>query len=385
MDFKFTEEQLMIRDTAEAFLAEFSGSAAVREQMAAQPAAYDAELWRRICTDMYWQAIHVPEQYGGLGLGYVELLAVLEPMGRHLLCSPFFATVCLAANALLVAADDRQKAEFLAQIAAGTTATLAWTGARGQWSVAGVEGVWSRSGEDFVLNGQWRFVPDGHSAQLLVIAAREAGSDGEDGISLFVLPADAPGLGREWLPAMDQTRPQARLSCRDVVVPARGLLGEAGRAAPLLGKTLDLASIALAAEQVGGAQRVLDMSVEYSRERVQFGRSIASFQAIKHKAADLLLKVESARSAASYAACIAGRALLGDAGDAELREAASVAKAWCSDAYFLTAGSAIQIHGGIGVTWEYDLQLYFKRSRSSEVLLGNGAQHRERIAAMLLD
>ena len=394
MNFKFTEQQLMIRDTAEAFLAEVSGSAALRAAMAAQPTP-DPQLWQRICTEMYWQAMLIPEELGGLGLGYVELSAVLEPMGRHLLCSPFFASVCLAGNALLVTADPDQQAEYLPQLAQGTTATLAWSGRRGHWDATAVEGNWARRGDQFVLDGEWRFVLDGHSAELLIIAAREAGSSGADGISLFLLPADTPGVQREWLPTMDQTRPLAHLVCRQVALPAAALLGgaEAGSAGSGLARVLDLAAIALAAEQVGIAQQVLDLSVDYCRERHQFGRPIASFQAIKHKAADLLLQVESARSAACYGACIADQCMRGgeqaappNAGvDRELQEAASIAQAWCSDAAFLAAGSGLQMHGGVGFTWEYDIHLYFKRARSAEWLLGNAAQHRERVAALLLD
>ena len=384
MDFKFTEEQLMIRDTAEAFLAEVSSSEAVRAAMATE-LGYDRELWQRICAEMVWPAIHIPEQYGGMGLGYVELVAMLEQMGRYLLCSPFFSTVCLATNALLVAANDEQKAQYLPQIIEGKTATLAYTGCSGRWDAAAVEGTWERQGDQYFLNGTWRFVPDGHSAEILIIAAREPGSEGEQGISLFVVAADAAGIERKWLPTMDQTRKQAQLELSDVVVDAEAVLGQAGGAWPQLEQVVDLARIAVAAEQVGGAQQALDSTVAYTQERVQFGRSIASFQAIKHKAADMMLQVEAGRSAIYYAACIADEALSGGELGGELSEAASVAKAWCSDAYFFNAGTGIQLHGGVGFTWEYDIQLYFKRAKSSETFLGNGAQHRERIAAALLD
>jgi len=384
MEFRFTEEQEMIRATAEAFLAEASSSAAVRSAMVKE-SGYDADLWQRICNEMCWQAMHIPEQYGGLGLGYVELVATLEQMGRYLLCSPFFATVCLGANAILVAGSEQQKSEYLTQLASGTTATLAWTGSSGRWDANAVDVVCTADGEGFRLNGTYRYVPDGHTAQLLVVAARSQDSCGEDGISLFVVSADTAGITRQWLPTMDQTRRQAQLVLDDVRIPAHALMGDEGRGWPLLEKTIDLATVAVAAEQVGGAQQALDSTVAYLKERVQFGRVIASYQAVKHKAADMMVKVEASRSAVYYAACIADEALAGGPLGQELREAASIAKAYCSDAYFFNAGCGIQLHGGVGFTAEYDIQLYFKRAKSTETFLGDGAWHRERLARLLLD
>jgi alkylation response protein AidB-like acyl-CoA dehydrogenase len=384
VEFSFTDEQQMIRDTAEAFLAEVSSSEAVRAAMATE-SGFDPALWQRICAEMYWPALHIPEEYGGMGLGYVELVATLEQMGRYLLCSPFFSTVCLGVNALLVAGSEAQKAEYLPQIIEGRTATLAYTGSSGRWDAAAVEGICKKEGDDYVLDGSWRYVPDGHSADLLIVAARESGSEGEQGISLFVVPADTAGLEREWLPTMDQTRKQAELRLSGVKVPAANRLGVEGEAWGPLSNILDLARIAVAAEQVGGSQQVLDSTVAYTQERVQFNRSIASYQAVKHKAADMMVKAEAGRSALYYAACIAQDYLEGGPLASELAEAASVAKAWCSDAYFFNAGCGIQLHGGVGFTWEYDIQLYFKRAKSSETFLGDGAFHRERLAGQLLD
>jgi alkylation response protein AidB-like acyl-CoA dehydrogenase len=384
MDFKFTEEQAMIRDTAEAFLAEVSTSAAVRQAMATE-SGYDPELWRRICEDMFWQAIHIPEKHGGMGLGYVELVAMLEQMGRYLLCSPFYATVCFGVNALRVAGSEAQQAQYLPQIVAGATATLAYTDASGHWDAQAVSATCVGEGASFTLNGRYRYVPDGHTADLLVVAAREPGSQGASGISLFVLPAATAGVSRRWLPTMDQTRRLAEIELNDVVLDASALLGEAGQAWPQLSRIIDLATIAIAADQVGGAQQSLDLSVAYMHERVQFGRVIASYQALKHKAADMMVKAEAGRSALYYAACIADEALAGTALADELPEAASIAKAYCSDAYFFNAGCGIQLHGGVGITEEYDIQLYFKRAKSTESFLGNSAWHRERLAQQLLD
>lgn len=385
MDFAFTEEQEMIRDTAAAFLAEVSTSEAIRTVMATER-GYDPELWQRICGEMYWQAIHVPEAYGGMGLGYVEVVAMMEQMGRYLLCSPFFSTVCLATNALLLAGNEEQKSHWLGRLCTeGLTATVAFNGGVSRWDASSISATFRRDGERFILNGSYRYVIDGHTSELLIVAAREEGSSGEEGVSLFLLDAATDGVEAKWLPTMDQSRKQASLELVDVVVGADALMGEAGKGWPALASVLDLATVALAAEQVGGSQQLLDMTVDYTSERVQFNRTIASFQAIKHKAADMMLQTEVARSGVYYAACVAQEALAGGELASELPEAASVAKSYCSDAYFAIAGDALQMFGGVGFTWEYDVHLYFKRAKSSEHMLGNGALHRERLAAMLLD
>jgi alkylation response protein AidB-like acyl-CoA dehydrogenase len=352
---------------------------------------YDDEVWQRICGEMYWQAIHIPEEFGGMGLGYVELVAMMEQMGRYLLCSPFFSTVALATNALLVAGTDEQKAQYLAQICEGTlTGTLAYTGAvagerAGQWGSEAVTATYRKDGDHYLLDGTLRYVPDGHTAGLLIVAARSEGSTGDEGISLFALPADTAGVSTSWLPTMDQTRKQGEVVLAGVSVPAAALMGAEGNAASDLEKIIALANIALAAEQMGGAQQVLDITVEYTKERAQFNRPIASFQSIKHKAADMMTRVEVARSGVYYAACIAQEALVGGELAGELAEAASIAKSYTSDAYFKNAGEGIQMHGGVGFTWEYDVHLYFKRAKASEHFLGNGAYHREQLAKLLLD
>ena len=387
MDFAFTEEQQMIRESAESFLADLSGSEAIRQAMATEQ-GYDAALWTRICSEMYWQALHVPEQYGGMGLGFVELAALFEQMGRFLLCSPFLSN-CIATNAILAAGSDEQKQQWLPIIAeGGTTATLAYTGRVGGWDADAVTLEYAVQGASVILNGGLRYVPDGHTAGLLVVAAREAGTTGASGIGLFLVPADSAGLAASWLPTMDQTRKQAQIDFSDVEVASENLMPNMGNAWSTLQKVVQLAQVCVAAEQMGGAQQVLDMSVAYTKEREQFGRTIASFQAIKHKMADMMLKCEVSRSAVYYAACVAQEALFDDPASElahELADAAAMAKTYCSDTYFFNAGNAVQLFGGVGFTWEYDIHLYFKRARSSEAFLGNGAYHRERIASRLLD
>lgn len=381
MEFAFSDEQEMIRASAEAFLADVSDSAAVRAAMASE-AGHDPALWQRLCSEMVWPAIHIPEQYGGLGLGFVELAILLEQMGRRLLCSPFFASACLATPALLLGGSEAQKARWLPQLAEGSlTATLAYA-ADNRQGLDAVQASARAEGEGFVLDGVLRQVIDGHSADLLIVAAR-----GAQGISLFAVEAATPGISRRLKPTLDQTRKLAEVQLEQVYVGADALLGGVGQGGPLLERVLQLACAALAAEQTGGAQQSLDLTLAYIQERQQFGRPIASFQAIKHRAADMMLEVECARSAAYYAACAAQEALdaQGDpAVAAELPLAAALAKARCSEAFFHCAAESIQLHGGVGFTWEYDPHLYFKRARASEAFLGAPSWHRERIATALL-
>ncbi|MDH4611519.1 acyl-CoA dehydrogenase family protein [Pseudomonas sp. BN102] len=381
MEFAFSDEQEMIRESAESFLADVSDSAAVRAAMASE-LGHDPALWQRLCTDMVWPAIHIPEQYGGLGLGFVELAILLEQMGRRLLCSPFFSTACLATPALLLAGSEAQKAHWLPQLADGSlTATLAYA-SNDRNGLDAVQAGFRSEGRGFVIDGRLRQVVDGHSAGLLIVAAR-----GSQGVTLFAVAADTPGIRRRLLPTLDQTRKLAELEFNHVYVEADALLGTPGQGGELLEKVLQLACAALAAEQTGGAQQALDLTLAYSAERQQFGRAIASFQAIKHRAADMMLEVECARSAAYYAACVAEEVLAPN-GDktvaAELPLAAALAKSRCSEAFFQCAAESIQLHGGVGFTWEYDPHLYFKRARASEALFGAPSWHRERIATALL-
>jgi alkylation response protein AidB-like acyl-CoA dehydrogenase len=374
MNFAFNEDQEALRSSARSFLEDKSTSEIVTKVMESE-AGFDPDLWKSLGAELGWTAVSIPEAYGGLGLTYIELVALLELMGESLLCAPFFSTICLAGNALLVAGTEEQKQEHLPGIAAGETiATLAFSEANGRWDARGIEAVAKKDGGDFVLNGTKTFVIDGHTANLLIVAARREGSQDEDGVSLFVVPADTAGIERSLLPTMDQTRKQAEIKLGGVRVPASALMGEEGQGWGKLSKILDLAAIALSAEQVGGAQRCLDMSVQYAKERIQFGRPIGSFQAIKHKCADMMLKVESARSASYYAGWAAS------VDDAELPVLASLAKAYCSDAYFKCAAESVQIHGGVGFSWEYAVHLYFKRAKSSETFLGDAAYHRELVA-----
>jgi alkylation response protein AidB-like acyl-CoA dehydrogenase len=377
MKFAFTEEQEELREAARAFLGDQSGSEQVRHAMALE-SGFDPSMWKQIGSELGWASVSIPEAYGGIGLGYVELVALMELMGEHLLCAPFFSTVCLAGNALLVGGTEAQKQEWLPRVAEGQLiATLAHAEPGSGSDPFDFGCVVAEEGGELVLRGEKRFVVDGATAELLIVAARREGSQGADGVELVLVPGDAAGLARTPLPTMDATRRQASLRLDGVRVPAASRLGAPDTGAATLARALDLAAIALAAEQVGGAQRCLDLSVAYAKEREQFGRPIGSFQAIKHKCADMMVQVESARSAAYYAGCVAAD----DAPD--LSRVASLAKAYCSEAYFACAGESIQIHGGVGFTWEYDPHLYFKRAQASEQMLGTPSYHRERIAREL--
>jgi alkylation response protein AidB-like acyl-CoA dehydrogenase len=386
MEFAFTEEHLMIRDSAERFLAQASDSHAVRAAMN-RPDAHDPEVWQRIGQELYWPALMVPERFGGMGLGFVELAVLLEQSGRYLLGSPLFATACLATPALLLGHNEAVQEHWLGAIAAGgTRATLAFASVTGL-EACSVQTVAEPRPGGWTLDGEYAQVIDGASADLLVVAARTPGSQGEQGISLFVLPGDTPGVMRNPLATLDQTRRLAHIELRQVQLSdAQRLCGpEHGWA--VLRDTLLIAAIGLAAEQTGGAQQALDLTLAYIAERRQFKRTIASFQAIKHRCADMMLQVECARSAAYYAACVVQERLdpNGDAAVAtELELAAATAKIHASEAFFHCAAESIQLHGGVGFTWEYDPHLYFKRARAGEHLLGSPALHRERLAAHLL-
>lgn len=385
MEFAFNEEQRMIQDSAARFLAQASDSQAVRAAMS-RPEGHDPQVWERIAQELGWPALIVPERFGGLGQGFVDLAILLEQSGRHLLCGPLLATTCLATPALLLAKNPAAQQRWLSEIASGTTGTLAFASRPGL-EADSVQALAAPDGGGYRLSGKYLSVLDGADAQLLIVAARMPGSEGQAGISLFAVPADTAGIDRRALPTLDQTRRLAHLEFSDVAVGEEQLLCSAGQGWPLLRDTLLVAGIGLAAEQAGGAQQALDLTLAYTAGRQQFGRPIASFQAVKHRCADLMLELECARSANWYAACVAQERLdpQGDAAvAAELLEACATAQIHASEAFFHCAAESIQLHGGVGFTWEYDPHLYFKRARASEQLLGNPALHRERLAKLIL-
>lgn len=370
MAFAFTEEQEQFRDIVARFLRETSPTVEVRRLMETD-AGFDAGVWDRLNRELGLSAVHIPEAFGGQGFSFVELGIVCEEMGRALLCAPYFSSAVLAADAILHAGEPSRKADLLPSLATGERrGALAVTEPNGRWEAAAIETRATRNGAGFRLEGVKSFVIDGHTADVIVVAARAPGSAGEDGISFFTVNGDANGLERRLLETVDPTRKMARLTFRSV--PAEPL-GEPGAGAPALERILVDAATALASEMVGGAQQMLDSAIDYTKLRMQFGRPIGSFQAVKHKCADMLLEVELAKSAAYQAAS----AVADNAPDAPAL--ASLAKASASDTYLQAAADCIQLHGGIGFTWDNDTHLWFKRAKSSEVLFGDATHHRERM------
>jgi alkylation response protein AidB-like acyl-CoA dehydrogenase len=368
IQFAFTDEQEQFRSTLRRFLDDKSPTTEVRRLMAT-PEGYNAEVWRQLSEELALPGIHIPEQYGGAGFGMVELCIVMEELGRSLLCAPYFSSAVLAANAILNAGTEQQKSSFLPDIAAGKRlATLAITELNGSWDPKEIELIATPDADGYRLDGAKSYVVDGHEADLLVVAARVPKTTGLEGLGLFTLDAKAGGVERRLLESMDPTRKIARIDFRGAHA---NLLGNLNDGATAITRTLDQAAVALANEMAGGAQALFDSAIDYSKLRVQFGRTIGSFQAIKHKCADLLLDVELAKSAAYYAAQAAA------VDDPEWPALASLAKAAASDTYIRIAAECIQIHGGIGFTWDNDTHLWFKRAKSSEVFLGQPSYHRE--------
>jgi alkylation response protein AidB-like acyl-CoA dehydrogenase len=369
MRFSFTPEQEEFRAGLRRALEARAPTKEVRRLMATE-AGWERDGWQRLNTELGLTAIQIPEEYGGQGFGFGELGIVLEEMGRSLLCAPFLSTA-LAAMAIQNAGSEDQKLALLPALADGSrTATLAVTEDSGRNDAAGVAMTATQSGGVWRLVGTKSFVLDGHTADLIVVLARLAGSKGDAGLAFFTVDGEAAGLSRQRLDTMDETRKLARLQFASVEAAP---LGEPGKAAAAFDKTMQQAVICLANEMVGGADRLRQDALDYTKMRMQFGRSIASFQVTKHKAADMLVDVEMAKSAAYYAAAAL------DEGDDDLPALAALAKAAASEAYLQTAIHAVQMHGGIGFTWDNDTHLWFKRAKSSEILFGDANWHREQM------
>jgi alkylation response protein AidB-like acyl-CoA dehydrogenase len=373
MNFTPTAEQAEIRRAARRFLATHCASTQVRASMESE-VGYDVEAWSRAARELGWAAIAVPETFGGAGLGWAEVAAVAEEVGRANACLPFLSTACLATVTLLARPDCAAAGTYLPRIAGGEilgALAFAESPHAGPLDVATVA---AERSDGWVLSGTKRYVVDGHVADLLLVAARAPGTSGEEGVAVFAVDARSPGVERERVPALDPTRPLAVVTLRDVRVDRDALVGYA----PVLRRALDVGAVVLAAEQLGGAERCLEMATEYAKARVQFDRPIGSFQAIKHRLSDMLTAVETARSAVIWAASVAAS----DNGD-ELPLAASIAKSYCSEAFFRCAADCLQVHGGIGFTWEHDVHLYLRRARSTLTLFGSPARDRERVAQSL--
>ena len=374
MDIGFTEEQELLRDTARKFLDSECDTKFVRRMMATE-AAVTPEFWGRLAENG-WLGITYPEEYGGSGLGLVDLVVLMEEVGRAVMPGPFPATVLLGGAAIAEAGSAEQRIEFLPGITDGEIkATLAATEPNARWDAAGITLAAREARGGFTLSGTKLFVPDAHLADVLVVAARTRdGSTMEDGVSLFLVPKNTAGVEVRLLPSVDETRKLCEIRFDNVAVPATALLGELHAGWPALERVIDRAAVALSAEMCGAAQRVLDITVDYAKMRTAFGKPIGSYQGVKHKCADMLIEIENAKSLTYYAAWAV------DEGDAEAAMAVSMAKAAASDAGRKVCAAGIQLHGGIGMTWEHDLHLYLKRAKADEIAFGDATWHRERIA-----
>jgi len=361
MQTDYTEDQETFRETVKRFLQDKSQPADIR-RLIETTSGYDPTVWQQLCSEVGLTATHFPEEYGGYGFGVVELGIVSEAMGRYLYCGPFLASSVMAGQALLLAGSEAAKVGVLPGIAAGSTiATLVLDdlndpGRLGR-SLTAAQGR---------LSGSAGLVVDGQNANLLIVLAG-VGS----GLGLFSLEANAPGVTITPIETLDPTRKLARIEFADAEAEQISAVS-----VEALGQLWDHICLALAHEMIGGAEHLLETTVEYTKVRYQFGRPIGSFQGLKHRAADLLLEVECAKAATHHAAfCLAS-------GEGE-PYAASMAKAMASDAYMLAAKEAIQMRGGIGFTWEEDTHLWFKRAKSSEVFMGTPAIHRERMMTLM--
>ncbi|HEU4428702.1 MAG TPA: acyl-CoA dehydrogenase family protein [Myxococcota bacterium] len=364
-DFVFTDEHHELRKTVRAFLEKRSDEKAVRALMASAR-GYDPEVWKQLAEELGLAGLIIPEEHGGAGFGPIELLIAMEEMGRALLCAPFLGTSVCAARALLECADGVTQKELLAKIAAGAAVvSVAHAEPNGRWDLAGITLRAKGVGPSVTLDGEKTLLLDGHVADVLLVVAR-----GDAGLELLRVDAGAAGLTRESIPALDLTRKLARV--RFSRTPATRV--SSGDQTANLERVLAFTCAALAAEQVGGAQKCLELATDYAKSRLQFGRPIGSYQGIKHKCAEMLVAVEMAKSAAYNALFIAA------ANEPDFVEAAHLAKAYCSEAYFHAAADNIQIHGGMGFTWEASPHLYFKRAKASDLLFGDAAHHREELA-----
>jgi alkylation response protein AidB-like acyl-CoA dehydrogenase len=370
MRFALSAEQAELRNAARRYLATHWPSAQVRAVIDAGAEASESS-WKAIAKELGWPALLVPEAQGGLGLGWTEACILAEETGRTLACIPFLSTVCMATGALLAAESNASTARFLAGIATGTMRVALAYSERANADPMDVATTAREAGGEYVLSGTKRYVVDGSSADVLLVSARSPGTSDAEGLALYAVPAGTRGLELERTPSIDGTRSLATVTLREARLDRSARVGDGAA----LRRAVDRASIALAAECLGGAERCVEVATAYAKTRVQFDRPIGSFQAIKHKLADLFTAVETTRSAVRYAADAADRA-----DDAELAVAAALAKSYATEAFFRCAAESIQVHGGIGFTWEHDAHLFLKRARGSLVLLGPASWDRERIA-----
>lgn len=373
MNFAFSEDQEMIRKSAADFVKGESSIERIRE-LHDDELGYSKEVYGRM-AESGWLGCVYPEQYGGIDLGYVDLVCIQEELGRGLMPEPLVASAVAGGNCVLFGCNASQKEDILPQVAAGELVlTLAAYEMDGRFDPAYVATTAKNDGSDYVLNGSKSFVSNVAGADKIVLSARTSGATADrDGITLFLVDTDAAGLGIQPISTIDYQR-RAMLELKDVRVPESAIVGSEGKGYDAVDKAIDRATVALCAEMVGGMDYALQASVAYSKERIQFGKPIGSFQAIKHKAANMYVEIEAARSALYYAAMAVDEEM------PEMKAAISTAKALCSDAYLHVSKEAIQIHGGIGFTDEHEIHLYYKRALATGVTFGDASYHRDRYA-----
>jgi alkylation response protein AidB-like acyl-CoA dehydrogenase len=373
MHFGLTETQQAIKNAAREFFSAECPMAEVRRLMETET-AFDAALWSKF-AQQGWTGIIFPEKYDGFGMGLIEMVAALEEMGRALVPGPFISTVLLAGTLLDRAGNEEQKREYLGAICRGEAkSTLALLERSASWDLDEVKLEARCQTGGFLLQGEKLFVPDAAIADFLLVAARLEGE-----LSLFLIPGQARGMTKLATPGVDLTRRLYQVSFDHTAVPTQNLLARGEVARQALEAALDVASLGVVAEMVGGMERLVEQTVEYAKTRKQFGKPIGTFQAVQHQCVDMLVLLEGSRSAAYYAAW----ALNENKPDA--RTAVSVAKAYASDSYREAGNKSIQVQGGMGFTWENDAHLYYRRAKASEIAFGDATYHRERIARSLID
>ena len=375
MDLDFTQEQDMLRTSARDFLTSECDKAKVRK-LEEDEKGYSPEIWGKM-AELGWQGLMIPDKYEGMGMGFMDLVVVLEEIGRNILPSPFFATVVLGAPPIVEAGSEEMKKDILPRVSKGEAIlTLALTEPSASYRADGVELKAAAKGDSFVLNGTKLFVEHGNNASYMVVVARtKSGGNPENGITLFLVDARSPGIKVEVVDTIGLDK-QCEVTFKNVSVPKKNIIGELDKGWPIVARTLQLATMAKCAEMTGGMQAVLDMSVAYAKERMQYGRPIGSYQAMQHMLADMYTRVLMSKNIVYEAAWMVAEGL-------ECADKVSISKAWCNEAYKKVTEDGVQVHGAIGTTRDHDMGLYYRRAKAADPTFGDTEDHREVVAQSL--